>query len=109
MTFGEYSLKAKATAAYPRIGNNYVYPVLGLCGEAGEVAEKIKKLIRDHNGIFNYEQSEAIAKELGDVLWYLAAVAREFNFDFDWLAQNNLDKLASRKERGVVKGEGDNR
>ena len=71
MNFQEYQDKSRKTAQYPDLGKNFVYPTLGLAGEAGEVAEKIKKVIRDKNGIIDEETREMIKKELGDVLWYV--------------------------------------
>ena len=109
MTFKEYQELAKITAAYPNIGNNYIYPTLGLAGETGEVAEKIKKVIRDNNGMVDSEKKEEIAKELGDVLWYLAQLSTELKLDFDYIAEKNLEKLKSRQERNRLHGNGDNR
>jgi NTP pyrophosphatase (non-canonical NTP hydrolase) len=109
MTFKEYQELAKTTAAYPNIGNNYIYPTLGLAGETGEVAEKIKKVIRDNNGMVDSEKKEEIAKELGDVLWYLAQLSTELKLDFDYIAEKNLEKLKSRQERNRLHGNGDNR
>ncbi len=109
MTFKEYQELAKTTATYPNIGNNYVYPTLGLAGETGEVAEKIKKIIRDNNGIIDSEKKEEIAKELGDVLWYLAQLGTELKLDFNYIAEKNLEKLKSRQERNHLHGSGDNR
>lgn len=107
MTFDEYSKAALSTAVYPNVGSNPIYPTLGLCGEAGEVAEKVKKMIRD--GRSRAEVREAIEKELGDVLWYVNALAREFDLRLDYIAIHNLDKLASRAKRDKLHGEGDNR
>jgi NTP pyrophosphatase (non-canonical NTP hydrolase) len=107
--FTRYQEDARRTAAYPDIGNNTYYPVLGLCGEAGEVAEKIKKVMRDDAGHFSETKRHEIAKELGDVLWYCAALASELDLDLGEIAQLNLDKLSSRHERGVISGSGDNR
>ncbi|MEI7452430.1 MAG: nucleoside triphosphate pyrophosphohydrolase family protein [Candidatus Falkowbacteria bacterium] len=109
MTLKEYQEKSRVTALYPNQGNNYIYPVLGLNGEAGEVAEKIKKVLRDKNGIVSEEDRQEIAKELGDVLWYLSQLASEFKLELDDIAQNNINKLYSRMERGVLHGNGDNR
>ena len=109
MTFKEYQDLAKTTATYPNIGNNYIYPTLGLAGETGEVAEKIKKIIRDNDGIIDSEKKEEIAKELGDVLWYLAQLSTELKLDFDDIAEKNLEKLKSRQERNRLHGNGDNR
>jgi NTP pyrophosphatase (non-canonical NTP hydrolase) len=97
------------TAVYPNAGSNLVYPTLGLAGEAGEVAEKVKKLIRDDAGVLSDERRAAIAKELGDVLWYVAQVATEAELDLDEIAAANLQKLLSRAERGVLQGSGDDR
>lgn len=80
------------------------YLALGLGGETGEVLEKIKKLIRD--GVINHAE---VAKEMGDVLWYLSRLASAINYDMDEIAQINIDKLTSRKERNVLAGSGDNR
>lgn len=108
MTFKEYQQKAVATAIYGA-GHKVIYPVLGLCGETGEVAEKIKKILRDKNGEFNTENKLEIAKEVSDVLWYIAALSNDLGFTLDEIAQINLDKLSSRKERNVISGSGDNR
>jgi NTP pyrophosphatase (non-canonical NTP hydrolase) len=109
MTFQEYQELVKTTAIYPNIGNNYVYPTLGLAGEAGEVAEKIKKVIRDNNGVVDSEKKEEIAKELGDVLWYLSQLSTELNLDFNYVAEKNLEKIKSRLDRNQLHGNGDNR
>lgn len=109
MEFNEYQAETKKTAVYPNIGNNVVYPTLGLVGEAGEVAEKVKKVLRDGNGIFGYEQREAIIKELGDVLWYIARVAAECDYTLEYVAQSNLQKLRDRQARNVLHGAGDSR
>lgn len=109
MNFNDYQDQAIRTAIYPGKGNNLSYPALGLTGEAGEVAEKIKKLIRDHEGELDDYNRKEIAKELGDALWYIAAMAFELGLDLDLIAIMNLSKLKSRKERGVLKGSGDNR
>jgi NTP pyrophosphatase (non-canonical NTP hydrolase) len=109
MNFNEYQIKARETAVYPNINSNFIYPTLGLVGEAGEVAEKIKKVIRDNNGIISEEKKEEIKKELGDVLWYVANLAKELNIDLDDVAQGNIEKLFSRMERNKIHGDGDNR
>lgn len=109
MEFNEYDERAKKTAVYPNIGNNYVYPVLGLCGEAGEVSEKIKKVIRDFGGVMSDEQKEEIKKELGDVLWYVSAISSELGFSMEEVAQKNLEKLGKRSEEKKLHGNGDNR
>ncbi len=109
MNFNEYQQKARQTAIYPNKDNNFIYPTLGLVGEAGEVAEKIKKVIRDNNGIITQEKKEEIKKELGDVLWYIANLAHELNIDLEDVAGSNIEKLFSRMERDKVHGDGDNR
>ncbi len=109
MTFQEYQEQSRETAVYPDKGNNFVYPTLGLAGEAGEVAEKIKKVLRDGNGIVSPEKKEEIKKELGDVLWYLSNLSKELGISLEDVAQNNLDKLRSRQKRGELHGSGDNR
>jgi NTP pyrophosphatase (non-canonical NTP hydrolase) len=109
MDFKEYQEKSRKTALYPNVGSNFVYPTLGLSGEAGEVAEKIKKVLRDKNGIIDEETKDSIKKELGDVLWYISQIATELNISLDDIAENNIKKLASRMERNMLKGSGDNR
>jgi len=109
MDFDEYQKKSRETALYPNKGKNFIYPVLGLTGESGEVAEKIKKVLRDNNGVIDEERREEIKKELGDVLWYLAQIATELNLSLEEIAKVNLEKLKSRKERNQLYGSGDNR
>ena len=109
MNFKEYQEKSRKTALYPNIGNNFVYPTLGLAGEAGEVAEKIKKVIRDKNGTIDDETKDLIKKELGDVLWYISQLATEIGLSLDDVAEKNIEKLYSRMERGKLHGNGDNR
>lgn len=109
MKFSEYEDEAIKTAHYPTIGEPFVYPTLGLVGEAGEVAEKIKKLFRNDDGVLTDTHREEIKKELGDVLWYLAALSRELGFSLDDVATANIEKLRSRSARGVIKSSGDNR
>lgn len=109
MDFDEYQKKVRETAIYPHQGENLSYPALGLNGEAGEVADKIKKIIRDDNGVLTPTRREDMIKELGDVLWYLAAIAWELKVDLSEVAKKNIEKLRDRKKRGVLTGEGDNR
>ena len=109
MELNAYQSAARKTAAYPDIGRNPIYPTLGLSGEAGEVADKVKKVIRDQSGVFDAPTREAIKLELGDVLWYVAQLAGELGYDLDQVAQANLDKLASRAVRGRISGSGDSR
>jgi NTP pyrophosphatase (non-canonical NTP hydrolase) len=109
MNFEEYQKKSRVTAKYPNADENYIYPTLGLAGEAGEVAEKIKKVIRDKGGKIDEETREAIKKELGDVLWYVAQLATELKIPLEDVATGNLAKLYDRIERGKLGGNGDNR
>ena len=104
-----YQDAARRTAAYPDVGANPVYPTLGLSGEAGEVADKVKKVLRDRGGVFDDPTREAIKLELGDVLWYVAQLASELGYDLEEVATANLDKLASRAARGRIGGSGDHR
>jgi len=108
MELGEYQRLSRRTAEYPREAW-LAYPALGLAGEAGEVAEHAKKSIRDDGGAVLPERRVAMAKELGDVLWYVAQLATELDLDLDDIAQANLDKLLSRQRRGVLAGSGDDR
>ena len=109
MQLSDYQQRSRATAVYPNAGDNLTYPALGLCGEAGECAEKVKKAIRDDGGVLSEERRAALAAELGDVLWYVAQLATEAGLDLDALAEDNLTKLLSRQDRGVLQGSGDAR
>ena len=109
MRFSEYQSRSRETAVYPNAGDNIVYPALGLCGEAGETAEKVKKAIRDDGGTLTEERREAIAAELGDVLWYVAQLATEAGLELEAIAEANIEKLSSRQRRSVLHGSGDNR
>lgn len=108
MKLNEYQQKAVSTAIYSD-DHRLIYPALGLCGESGEVAEKVKKVLRDCDGDVSTEKRNEIAKEIGDVLWYIANLANDLDYDLEDIAQMNIDKLFSRKERGVLGGSGDNR
>lgn len=110
MTLDEYQQQALTTV----ITNtdkfkDTLHWVLGINGEAGEVAEKVKKIIRDKNGVISDEDKKELAKEIGDVLWYLAVFAHDLGFTFDQVAIGNIEKLKSRKARGAISGSGDNR
>jgi NTP pyrophosphatase (non-canonical NTP hydrolase) len=107
MELSDYQARSRATAVYPNAGDNLLYPTLGLCGEAGEVAEKVKKMVRDDGGVLTEERRAALAAELGDVLWYAAQIATEAGLDLDDVAGDNLAKLRSRHERAVLSGSGD--
>lgn len=108
MTLNEYQQKALETAVYPQ-EFKIIYPSLGLTGEAGECADKVKKVIRDNGGQFTEEKRLELAKEIGDVLWYCATFANDIGYDLETIGQMNNDKLHSRQERGVLGGSGDNR
>lgn len=109
MDFQHYQERCRATARYPDAGANPIYPTLGLCGEAGEVADKVKKVLRDRQGNFSPEVIADLQLELGDVLWYVAQLATELGLELEQIAQANLDKLASRAARNVIGGSGDRR
>lgn len=113
MKFEEYEKNAVATAIYPTSGEGTVvglsYTALGLAGESGEVAEKIKKLIRDSNSQVTDEFKAAIVKELGDVLWYVTNLAREVGSSLQEVARKNNEKLAARAAANTLKGSGDDR
>lgn len=87
----------------------FLEKVLGIAGEAGEVTDKVKKIIRDKGGYASEEDRMEIAKELGDVLWYVANVARYLDVSLSDIAEGNIAKLSSRKKRNKLHGEGDNR
>ena len=106
MNFNEYQKLVRSTAVYPE-EYKVIYPALGLCGEAGEVAEKIKKTLRGDT--HRSDQLHRIADELGDVLWYLAILAEDIGFDLEKIAEWNVDKLNRRWRKNQIKGDGDNR
>jgi NTP pyrophosphatase (non-canonical NTP hydrolase) len=108
MEINEYQKAALTTAVYPE-DKRIIYPALGMCGEAGEVADKVKKVIRDNNQDFTNDRKREIAKEIGDVLWYCATLSHDLGFSLEEVAQMNIDKLASRQRRGKLSGSGDNR
>ena len=107
-SFKEYQAFTRTTAIYPGAGSGediaLAYLGLGLASEAGEVAGAVKKLMRD--GVFD---QDSFLEEVGDCLWYLSMIASELGVPLGDLAQGNMDKLQSRKERGVLGGNGDNR
>jgi len=109
MNFNEYQEKAKKTAIYPK-GYEITYPALGLVGEAGEIANKVKKFIRDGADKEQFELKKLeIAAEIGDVLWYCAALASDLNVTLSTIAAKNIDKLNDRMKRNAIQGSGDNR
>lgn len=106
LTLNQYQEMALETAIYPQ---PIIYPTLGLTGEAGEVSDKVKKVLRDNNSIFTEDKKTEIAKEVGDVLWYCATLSHDIGYTLEEIAQMNYDKLRSRQLRGKLHGSGDNR
>jgi len=109
MDFANYQEKARHTAAYPVIGHAVIYPTLGLANEAGEVAGMIKKIFRDKGGMIGVDDREALVAELGDVLWYLAQIARRAGLSLDAMASHNIAELLDRQSRTRIRGDGDDR
>ena len=109
MEMNDYQTRALGTAVYKNWDQQLICTTLGLSGETGEVAEKIKKLIRDQDSIVTEEFRAGVKKELGDVLWYLSTLSHTLGFTLEEVAALNLEKLASRKARGVLQGSGDHR
>ncbi len=110
MTLDEYQKQALTTVIKSDSEfRDLLHWVLGINGEAGEIAEKVKKIIRDKQGEVSKADKAEMAKEVGDVLWYLAVFAHHLGVSFEDVAKQNLDKLQSRKKRGVLGGSGDNR
>ncbi|MEA1929904.1 MAG: nucleoside triphosphate pyrophosphohydrolase family protein [Patescibacteria group bacterium] len=115
MTFEEYQKKSRKTAMYPKtmpgqVEPIYLYPTLGLAGEAGEVVEKVKKLVRNNEAEITEEFRQGIGKELGDVLWYVSQLATDLDLSLEEIAKLNINKARSRMERGVLhKPGGDDR
>ena len=108
VTISEYQKAALSTAIYPK-DREIDYLTLALCGEAGELADKVKKVIRDNEGHYTMTHRHAIAEELGDVLWYAANLANAIGYDLEGVCKMNIDKVESRRRRGKIHGEGDNR
>jgi len=106
ITFNDYQEFTSTTRVYK---DKIIYPALGLSGEAGEVAEKIKKLLRDHDGNITPEYAAEVAKEIGDVLWYCAALSADIGYSLGDIAEINVQKLTKRKEENKIHGSGDNR
>ena len=109
MDFNKYQKLAKKTAVYPNIGKNFTYPTIGLMGEAGEVANKIKKLIRDDGSKITKERREELKAEIGDMLWYIAQLSTELGLKLSDVAKYNIEKLAKRQIENKLHGSGDNR
>lgn len=108
MQIDDYQNTAKTTAIYPQ-EHKILYPALGLAGEAGEVANKVKKIIRDGVQNMQPDWKQQLAAEIGDVLWYCAVLADDLNMSLSTLAAQNLEKLERRKEQGTLQGSGDKR
>ena len=108
MEFNEYQKEAVKNKIYG-YGDKIIYPALGLGNEAGEVQGKIKKISRDNDGVFTKENCKLIADELGDTLWYIAALAEDIGYNLNDIASINIEKIKSRRERNVIQGSGDNR
>lgn len=101
---------AALTTARPKTAKDELYHLLlGLCGEAGEIAEKAKKIIRDQDSDFSKLDTEDLKKELGDVLWHIAVISDYFDISLEDVGQTNIKKLADRMKRNVISGSGDNR
>lgn len=113
MRFDEYQEEVKKFDLFEQTNNvlepAFMAKILGLPGEAGEVSEKFKKIVRDKGGKISNEDKDEIVKELGDVTWYVATIARYLGVSFSEVAEGNIDKLSSRMERGKLHGRGDNR
>lgn len=109
-TLNDYQSRAISFAIYPD-GYRAVYPALGLCGEAGEVAEKIKKIIRSGRRVHDVTPQERteIIKEIGDVLWYVANLSADLGVTLEEVAERNIAKLSDRRDRSMLEGNGDNR
>ena len=108
MDFNSYQRTAKTTAIYPAT-HKILYPALGLAGEAGEVANKVKKLVRDGTSSLPKEWKEQIGSEIGDVLWYCAVLADDLGISLGKIASQNEIKLQNRKKKGTISGSGDTR
>ena len=108
MNIDDYQMFASTTAMYPK-ESGLVYTVLGMASEAGEVAGKYKKIIRDNGGEFSEESKNALLDEIGDVLWYCSELATSLQTNLAAVAARNAAKLESRAERGKIAGSGDNR
>lgn len=116
MEMYEYQQEARKTAIYPGSSRDpgtsidaISYSTLGLVGEAGEIANKVKKILRDEGGVITPKALAELEKELGDVLWYLSNLAYDIDTSLEYIADMNLKKLHDRKDRGVIGGSGDNR
>ena len=111
MNFLDYQHATAQTAVYPRTTpiEALSYVTMGLVGEAGEIANKVKKILRDNDGHITLAHKTELCKEAGDVMWYLSQLATEIGFNLEAVAKRNIDKLSDRAARGVLQGAGDNR
>lgn len=119
MNFKKYQAKTNETAVYPKcyaatsqgdvLETSWMYCALGLAGEVGEIEEKLKKILRDKDCVMDSTDKTLLAKEVGDVLYYLAQLCEQLGVSLQDCAEGNITKLADRKARGVLKGSGDNR
>jgi NTP pyrophosphatase (non-canonical NTP hydrolase) len=109
MNLNDYQRFVDQNSFYQSKGNKIIYPTLGIVGEAGEVAEQVKKLIRDDGGKLTEDRRKGIVLELGDVLWYMASLCVELGIDFDDVATINIEKIRDRQKRGTLHGDGNNR
>ncbi len=111
MDFDEYQKLASRTATFEGKQEEFklMYLTLGIAGESGEIAEKVKKIIRNDDGVISDEKREALKSEIGDVLWYLSQLSRVLGFSFEDAARANIAKLEDRARRGVIKATGDSR
>lgn len=109
MQCNEYQQLALRTARPVDAKNELFHLLLGLCGEAGEIAEKTKKIVRDHDSDFSKLDTDDLKKELGDVLWHVAVIAHHFDIPLQDIAEANIAKLADRLQRNQISGSGDNR
>ena len=108
MEFDKYQQLIETTRIYPE-DMKIVYPCLGLSGEVGEVCDKIKKIYRDKEGVVSFNDKQEIAKEMGDVLWYLASLTTDLDLNMNDIALTNIQKILNRKQNGKIVGNGDNR
>lgn len=111
MEFHEYQIGTSKTALYPGkyTIQGLVYTTLGLAGEAGEIANKVKKILRDDDGVMSQETRLKIVDEVGDVCWYLSQLCAELGVSLNTVAESNLEKLSRRQAKGTIQGSGDNR
>ena len=109
MDFNQYQSATLDTAIYPNVRHNWVYPLVGLLGESGELANKLKKVMRDDNMFITGEKRQEVIDELGDILWYVAMLATEFEVNLLTVAELNVSKLAQRKKNNTIHGAGDKR